>query len=213
MAAVIGKHRLPMSMWGGLLTGAAITLVARLLVGSVLLWTGLAKLMTPVDVVRDNVRNYGLPEGLAHLVARGLPATETILGLALILGAFMPWPATAAAILLTLFAIAMAWNIVQGKRFACGCFGDSTSEVISWPKVARNAVLAAIACVATGILWRYQWGWPVAAAPAEARLDLWQVLSAIVDTVGILLIAGLIGALRSLRQHSDSSGEQLVEVS
>ncbi len=55
-------------------------------------------------------------------------------------------PVAAAALLLA-YAAAIAVNLVRGRRdIDCGCAGPSARRPIGWSLVARNAVLAGLAC-------------------------------------------------------------------
>jgi hypothetical protein len=57
-----------------------------------------------------------------------------------------PWAASLAALLFSLFAIAMAVNLARGRTYIdCGCFQSALRQSIDWRLVARNGGLAAMA--------------------------------------------------------------------
>ena len=119
-----------------------LTIALSTLVGLIFLTAAIAKLR---DMARFEgvVANYRLlPPLLVRPVARLLPATE--LGLALLLPT--GWggvvAGTAAALLLVLFAGAMAINIRRGRRrIDCGCGDHRPGAMLGWGQVARNLAL------------------------------------------------------------------------
>jgi hypothetical protein len=100
-----------------------------------------------LDAFAGVVHNYRLvPEPLERPVAYALPVLE----LAIALGVLVPRtrvPAgLAAAILLALFAGAMAVNLMRGRPdIDCGCFMTVLRQHLSWPLVLRNLLLAGLA--------------------------------------------------------------------
>lgn len=87
---------------------------------------------------------YGVPAALQPALALAVPLAEGLLALALV----TPWrteAALGAAILLLVYAGAMAWHLMQGHVLDCGC-GGAPLPVSAW-LVARNAILAALAVV------------------------------------------------------------------
>ncbi|TAJ72466.1 MAG: methylamine utilization protein MauE [Phenylobacterium sp.] len=95
------------------------------------------------------VANYRvLPAPLVGPVARLLPPTEVLLAVGLLAGVLSPWPATAAAGLLLVFAAAMALNLRRGRAaIDCGCGRGGLRQPLSWSRVARNVVLAGLLVV------------------------------------------------------------------
>lgn len=100
------------------------------------------------------LQNYRLlPPALVMPLARGIVFLELLFGLAamaaLIIGTQLGLAGIAA--LLSVYAMAMALNLVRGNdSIDCGCEGFGVGRVtISWLLVSRNAVLAAVALGAT----------------------------------------------------------------
>ncbi len=121
-----------------------LLIAARLLLGGIFLRAGLSKLSAPDDFGLA-VANYGLiPSGLVRSVARGLPVLEIFGGLLLLLGILTGPVAAAMAVLLLVFALAIAVNLAQGRSFDCGCSG-STNRGISWGIVAKDSLLVGVA--------------------------------------------------------------------
>jgi uncharacterized membrane protein YphA (DoxX/SURF4 family) len=99
------------------------------------------------------VRNYRiLPEWAEAGFSRLLPVVELLLGLCLLTG-IMPGPMTALAfVLLALFTVAIAVNVLRGRTYIdCGCFRPESGQHLSWLLVLRNIVLAAAAGYAASV--------------------------------------------------------------
>lgn len=132
-----------------------LTIALSTLVGLIFLMAAMAKLR---DMPRFEgvVANYRLlPPPLVRPVAWLLPVTE--LGLAVLLPGGWGGVAagTAAALLLVLFAGAMAINIRRGRRHIdCGCGDRRPGAMLGWGQVTRNLAvglpLPILAAAATG---------------------------------------------------------------
>ncbi len=89
-------------------------------------------------------------ESLIHN-AHILPFLRVILGLILLtasIGLLLPWAAFAAAGIFITFTGAVAINLLLGRNeIACGCFGSSSEQRLTWFIVIRNLVLTACAFV------------------------------------------------------------------
>jgi len=115
-----------------------------------------------LEIFEGVVYNFRLlPETLVKPTAYSLPFVEMAVAAALIVPATRSYSSWTAVILLGVFTLAVAINLLRGRReIDCGCFssGHKSSDLkqtLSWWLVLRNIVLAALA------LW-------VAAVPAVA---------------------------------------------
>lgn len=138
-----------MQTFHGIASEQHAVVFARTLIGLVLLTAGVAKLIKGREFIKV-VRDYDLlPQGMAAFVGQLLPSVELLLGVCLLLGILVEWSALTAALILLLFACAVAINLARGRRdIACGCFGQRDHK-LSWAIVIRNAILATVA----GIVW------------------------------------------------------------
>ena len=125
-----------------------VGLVARLVLGVVLLVAGLLKIGNLGQSVLA-VRAYQLlPYEMTSVVGYALPVIEIILGVLLILGLFTRLSGLAGALLMVvfIFGISSAW--ARGLSLDCGCFGGggevSAQEALAaYPiEIARDAGLA-----------------------------------------------------------------------
>jgi uncharacterized membrane protein YphA (DoxX/SURF4 family) len=121
-----------------------VVLLARIVVGALLLVAGIAKWRLGAHGFARAIRGYRLlPADLPVGVARVLPLAEMAVGAALLVGAAQPVAAFCAASLLTLFAAAMASSLVRGLELDCGC-ASVHGQRVSWTLVYRNLALGAL---------------------------------------------------------------------
>ncbi len=123
-------------------------LAARLVVGTVWVWAGAAKVLDPLASI-EAVRAYELlPASLVEPVGYALPALELVLGLALLAGAMTRGAALLSALLLVAFVVGIASAWARGLEIDCGCFGGGGVEEGASSKypfeIARNVGLLAL---------------------------------------------------------------------
>ena len=120
---------------------AAIVLAAVFAVAAV------AKLRQPATTT-SSFAALGLPS--PSVLTYAVPAVEAVLAVALVIA---PAPAAwAAVVLLAAFTVVLARAIAKGTGAPCACFGSArrATEPVSGVELVRNAMLAALAIVATG---------------------------------------------------------------
>ena len=101
-----------------------LTLVARLILGGVLLAAGWIKAMSPSEA-QSSVRVYEiLPTSLANTFGLILPWLEIGGALLLILGIWVKWSGIGAGALMALFIVAIASAWIRKLPINCGCFGN-----------------------------------------------------------------------------------------
>lgn len=128
-----------------------IALAIRVLVALVFLFAAFGKIRHRL-AFQGVVSNYRLlPEIVVPVFAMLLPLFEAGVAAALIL-APPPVPEVSGAVLLCVFAAAMAINLVRGRRHIdCGCFQSALKQTLSWTLVARNAGLALLLALPIGV--------------------------------------------------------------
>jgi uncharacterized membrane protein YphA (DoxX/SURF4 family) len=115
----------------------ALLLVFRLIVGIVFVYSGIVKVLDPLDFAQQ-VRNYRMVgQDLAFLVAVYLPWLEILAGVFLAAGVLKK--ASAALISLMLGAV----TVVRGIDVDCGCFG-ALSRRADWRLLVEDAALLAM---------------------------------------------------------------------
>lgn len=119
-------------------------LVARSLVGVVLLAAGALKAAVPSQAVAA-VGAYGIlpPKGVLA-VGFLLPGLEIAVGAALVTGFFARSAALLAAALSAMFLFVIGWAHFQSLDIACGCFGPLSPALESgWTTAILDAAMLA----------------------------------------------------------------------
>lgn len=121
-----------------------VGLVASIVVGVAFLVAGASKVAAggrwPVTA-----REMGAPGFTIPFV----PWVELAVGAALIVQLAVPFPALAALGLLIAFTALIVIRLSGGDRPSCACFGAWSAEPIGRVHVIRNAILMALAVLAT----------------------------------------------------------------
>lgn len=120
-------------------------LAGRLLLGFIFLRAGVTKLLGTADFSRAVAGYELLPKALIAPVATWLPRIELAAALALLAGILTVVAAAGVAVLLALFAVAVAINLLRGRTIDCGCESSTAPEQIGWGLVARDAGLVCLA--------------------------------------------------------------------
>lgn len=126
-----------------------VGLVARLVLGGVLIAAGLPKLMDVTGSIQ-NVLAYELFDyEVARLIGTMLPVVEILLGVLLVLGLFTRAAAAAGGLLMVVFIVGIisAWS--RGLAIDCGCFGTGgpvdPEETTYLFDIVRDLVFLALA--------------------------------------------------------------------
>ena len=127
-----------------------IVLVARLLLAGIFAIAGFAKLSDRAGT-RKALIDFGIPEPLAQPGGIVLPFLELAVAIALLPVPSAWFGAIGALGLLTVFSLAIAFNLARGRRPECNCFGQLQSEPIGWSTLMRNVALGAVASL---VVWQ-----------------------------------------------------------
>ena len=126
-----------------------IGLLARLILGVVLIVSGALKVTSPAVSARA-VRAYQiLPYDFAGYVGYALPVVEILFGLLLVAGLFTRVSALVGGLLMLAFIIGISWAWAHGYSIDCGCFGGGGTIAASqtqYPlEILRDVGIAACA--------------------------------------------------------------------
>ena len=126
-----------------------IGLLARLILGVVLIWAGAAKVTRPA-LSALAVRAYKiLPYDFAGFVGYALPVVEILVGLLLVVGLFTRLSAALGGLMMLAFIIGISWAWAHGYSIDCGCFGGGGTIAASqtqYPlEILRDTALVACA--------------------------------------------------------------------
>lgn len=135
------------------------------------------------------------PPSLLPLLGRLLPILELALAAGLLNARTRPAAGVAGALLLTVYAAAIALNLHRGRRdLDCGCMGFGAQSRISPALLSRNAI-AALASLSAGLLPR--------AERVSSWLDTWTIVAAVV-LIALLYLA--VEGLRAAAQRLSRNG-------
>jgi uncharacterized membrane protein YphA (DoxX/SURF4 family) len=100
-----------------------IGLLARLILGGVLIASGALKVTSPAASALA-VRAFRiLPYDFAGYVGYALPVVELLVGLLVVAGLFTRAAAAVGGMLMVAFIIGISWAWAHGYSIDCGCFG------------------------------------------------------------------------------------------
>jgi uncharacterized membrane protein YphA (DoxX/SURF4 family) len=121
-----------------------LPLLLRLLIGAVFLYASYDKILHPEDFARA-VYNYQiLPAAAINPVAVVLPWMELLLGIFLVIGAWLPGATVLSTLLLAVFNAALIFNLARGLDVSCGCFSTRIAgSPATWWTAARDLALLA----------------------------------------------------------------------
>src|SRR6266446_4111531 len=148
MKLTLGFYSLSMSYAESLIHNAHILPFLRVILGLILLTASVTKL-GDFRKCTEIVSAYELlPERTVTTTSFFILLTECFVGGCLFIGLLLPWAAFAAAGIFITFTGAVAINLLLGRNeIACGCFGSSSEQRLTWFIVIRNLVLTACAFV------------------------------------------------------------------
>lgn len=133
---------MPIEAKEGIMT--LVLLLARLLLAVVFLIAGLAKLADQPGSQKA-LSDFGVPQILAKPLRIGLPLGEMALAVALVSARWAWYGAIGALVLLLVFIASITYQLVQGRRPACHCFGQLHVAPVGPPLFVRNSLLVLIA--------------------------------------------------------------------
>jgi uncharacterized membrane protein YphA (DoxX/SURF4 family) len=125
-----------------LLRNPWLSLIARLVIGSVYAYASLDKIIHP-EAFAQIVHNYRiLPDSLINIFALVLPWLELVCGMALILGTRVLGASLILSGLTAVFIVAVSVNVARGVNIDCGCFSTSShARKLGYNLLMQDAVL------------------------------------------------------------------------
>ncbi|HEX7265010.1 MAG TPA: MauE/DoxX family redox-associated membrane protein [Candidatus Dormibacteraeota bacterium] len=122
-----------------------VAIVARLGIGAILVAAGVSKaLMGHVSTARL-INSYRLaPKALLPGLAIALPTLEITVGVALLLGVWLPVTDWVAIVLIAGLTIIAAITAARGLTPNCGCFGKAFETAISPLVISRNVLFVLV---------------------------------------------------------------------
>jgi hypothetical protein len=174
-----------------------VALIARVALAATFIFSAVAKIRD-TDGARQAVKDFGVPAGVAPLVAMSLAPLELASAvlllttdLAVTVGAVL------AIVLLAAFTAGIVVNLLRGKRVECHCFGAMSTKPLSWWSVVRNVVLMALAALTLGGGTSQGWPWQVVSDAFDGltTTETWLTVGLLVLGAAVVGIATLFFAL------------------
>jgi len=126
-----------------------VGLLARLILGVVLVLAGALKVTSPAVSARAVRAFQILPYDFAAYVGYALPVVEILIGLLLVGGLFTRVSAVVGGLLMLAFFVGISSAWIRGLSIDCGCFGGggtiAGSQTQYLPDLLRDAGLVACA--------------------------------------------------------------------
>ena len=123
-----------------------VGILAGIVVGVALVWAGVLKLVEGPAWLKQ-----AADMDVARPIAVVVPYAEIVVGVALAVRLFPPWPAVAAIVMLGAYTVLIVRRIADGSRPPCACFGARSSRPLGSYHVVRNLLLIAVAGIA--LIW------------------------------------------------------------
>ena len=119
-------------------------LILRLVLAGVFCVAGMAKLFDPAGSEKA-FADFGVPKSIAKTFVYLLPAIELLIAVSLLFVSTSWFAAIGASGILTIFTVAMLYQMAKGNAPDCHCFGQIHSEPVGRSSVLRNAAMIALA--------------------------------------------------------------------
>lgn len=114
-----------------------IVLLARLLIGGILIYASIDKILYPGDFAKA-INNYHIiPFGLENIFSIILPWLELIIGAFLILGILLDGASLLVILMMLIFISAITFAMIMGYNIECGC-GLKPGEMIGFQKIIED---------------------------------------------------------------------------
>ena len=132
-----------------------VGLLARLVLGVVLVVAGALKIGNPLGAARAVQAYEVMPFEVARWVGYALPWIEIVVGVLLVLGLFTRTSALLGTVLMLAFVIGIAQAWARGLTIDCGCFGGGGQVAESQTRYGREIARdVALALAAGWLVWR-----------------------------------------------------------
>ena len=119
-------------------------ILIRWALGGVFIYAGVMKVHGATSFAASIARFQIIPESLINIIALGLPPSEILYGILLLIGPWKRQAALAVAVLCALFLAGLISAAVRGIAIECSCFGSAVAEPL-WRLIVRDVLLFAAA--------------------------------------------------------------------
>lgn len=131
-----GRSRLLEALWANPYVAVAL----RWFLGISFIMASMSKIPHPAEFAENVAGFMMVPFWGINLMGIIMPWAELVTGLFLILGIRTRAAATIIGLLLVMFIVGLALNLIKGTPINCGCF-ESVGEPIGWDLVVRDVLM------------------------------------------------------------------------
>jgi len=114
--------------------------VIRIILGLVLIFSGITKIIDPSKAVNLMLDFKVIPEALILIIVSILPVLEILIGVLLVAGMYPKLASIFALVLFSGFFLISIYGTLIGLSSDCGCFGSVIKSRIGWGMVVRNGM-------------------------------------------------------------------------
>ena len=114
-----------------------IVLLARLLIGGIMIYASIDKILDPSSFASSIDNYHMIPLGLENIMAIALPWMEFAIGVCLVLGIFIDGAALLTIFIMSIFIFAITYAIINGYNIECGC-GLKPGELVGFQKIIED---------------------------------------------------------------------------
>ncbi len=126
-----------------LATHRYLALILRLYIAGMFIYAGMYKINYAAEFAETIASYRMVPYWGVHFMAVTLPWIELICGIMLVCGIRVRSCIVVIGILLMMFTIGIAVNLLRGAPISCGCF-QTLEDAISWRTLARDLIWVAM---------------------------------------------------------------------
>jgi uncharacterized membrane protein YphA (DoxX/SURF4 family) len=127
---------------------SGFSLVVRLGLGCLFLWSSLPKIRQPYDFL-SSVYNYELVgPRLGVLIAMTLPWAELLVGICLVGGIFVSGALLVSTAMAAMFIFVIASALYRGLPISCGCFSAPGAGAIGYSTLIRSCAILLLSIAA-----------------------------------------------------------------
>ena len=112
--------------------------VVRIMLGIVLIFSGITKIEDPSKAVDLMLEFKAIPLVLILPVVSILPVLEILIGVLLVSGMYPKFAVISELVLFLGFFLISIYGTIIGMNSDCGCFGSVIKSRIGWGMVVRN---------------------------------------------------------------------------
>lgn len=118
-----------------------LAFVLQIAIGLMFIYSSLPKIRQPYDFLASIYSYELVGPKLGMFTAMTLPWLELLVGICLIGGIFVRGALLASLAMAAMFTFVLSSALYQGLEITCGCFGNGSTDIITYKTVVRAIVI------------------------------------------------------------------------